>query len=139
MSILIDEKTTVLVQGMTGRIGRIQTAHMLGAGSKIAAGVTPGKGGVSIEGLPVYDTVAEAVKNHTITASILFVPPGGAEDSCIEAMAAGVKCLVVITEHIPVHDTLRIRAWAERYGAIVVGPNTAGMISPAQAKRGWSA
>jgi succinyl-CoA synthetase alpha subunit len=136
MSILINEKTTVLVQGITGRIGRIQTADMLGAGSKIAAGVTPGKGGETVEGLPVYDTVAEALKNHTITASILFVPPGVAEDSCIEAMAAGVKILVVITEHLPVHDTLRIRAWAERYGTTVVGPNTAGLISPGKCKMG---
>jgi succinyl-CoA synthetase alpha subunit len=136
MSILIDEKTTVLVQGITGRTGRVQTAHMLRAGSKIVAGVTPGKGGISVEGVPVYDTVAEAVKNHPITASLLFVPPGTAEDSCIEALEAGVGLLVVITEHIPVHDTLRIRAWAQKKTAVVVGPTTPGVISPGKCKMG---
>jgi succinyl-CoA synthetase alpha subunit len=136
MSILIDEKTTVLVQGITGRTGRVQTAHMLRAGTKIVAGVTPGKGGRPVEGLPVYDTVAEAVKNHGITASVLFVPPGTAEDSCVEALEAGVGLVVVITEHIPVHDTLRIRAWAQKRKAVVVGPTTPGLISPGRCKIG---
>jgi succinyl-CoA synthetase alpha subunit len=136
MSILIDEKTTVLVQGITGRTGRVQTVHMLRAGTKIVAGVTPGKGGTSVEDLPVYDTVAEAVKNHSIKASLLFVPPGTAEDSCIEALEAGVGLLVVITEHIPVHDTLRIRAWAQKKKAVVVGPTTPGVISPGKCKMG---
>jgi succinyl-CoA synthetase alpha subunit len=136
MSILIDEKTTVLVQGITGRIGRIQTEHMLKAGTKIVAGVTPGKGGTTIEGLPVYDTVAEALNNHVIMASILFVPPGVAEDSCIESLEAGVRLLIVITEHIPVHDTMRIRAWSQLKGATVIGPTTPGLISPGKCKIG---
>jgi len=136
MSILVDERTTVLVQGITGRIGMIQTGHMKKAGTKIAAGVTPGKGGTIIEGVPVYDSVAEAKAGHKIDTSILFVPASVAEDSCVEAVDAGVKLLVLITEHIPVHDAMRIRAYAQRCGATVIGPTTPGIISPGRCKIG---
>lgn len=136
MSILVDERTTVLVQGITGRIGMIQTGHMNKAGTKIVAGVTPGKGGTTVEGVPVYDSVAEAEAMHPIDASILFVPASVAEDSCVEAIDAGIKLLVLITEHIPVHDSMRIRTYAQRCGAKVIGPTTPGIITPGRCKIG---
>jgi succinyl-CoA synthetase alpha subunit len=136
MSILVDERTTVLVQGITGRIGMIQTGHMKKAGTKIVAGVTPGKGGMMVEGVPVYDSVTEAKARHKIDTSILFVPASVAEDSCVEAVDAGVKLLVLITEHVPVHDAMRIRAYSQRYGATVIGPTTPGIISPGRCKIG---
>jgi len=136
MSILVDGNTSVLVQGITGRIGRIQTGHMLKTGTKIVAGVTPGKGGLIVEGRPVYDSVREAAAGHKIDASILFVPAAVAEDSCIEALEAGIGLLVVITEHIPVHDVLRIRAYAQSCQARLIGPTTPGIISPGKCKIG---
>lgn len=136
MSILADETTTVLVQGITGRIGRIQTGHMIRTGTKIVAGVTPGKGGLIVEGVPVYDSVMEALSRHKIDASILFVPAGTAEDSCVEALEAGVRLLVVITEHIPVHDALRMRTQARSCQATMIGPTTPGIISPGRGKIG---
>lgn len=136
MSILVDSQTFVLVQGITGRIGRTQTGHMLKAGTRIVAGVTPGKGGSMVEGLPVYDSVLEAATQHRIDASILFVPAAAAQDSCIEALEAGIGLLVVITEHIPVHDVLRIRACARRCQATLIGPTTPGIIAPGRCKIG---
>jgi succinyl-CoA synthetase alpha subunit len=136
MSILVDENTRVLVQGITGRIGRIQTELMLRDGTHIAAGVTPGKGGMEVLGRPVYDSVKEAAAAHRIDASILFVPAGVAEASCLEALEAGVPILIVITEHIPIHDTMRIRARAQRCRATVIGPTTPGIICPGKSKIG---
>ena len=136
MSILVDEKTSLLVQGITGRIGRIQTELMIKAGTHIVAGVTPGKGGMNVLGRPVYDSVKEAVAGHRIDASILFVPAGVAEESCFEALEAGVPILVVITEHIPVHDTMRIRARAQSCQATIIGPTTPGIICPGKIKIG---
>jgi len=136
MSILVDSQTAVLVQGITGRIGRTQTGYMLKTGTRIVAGVTPGKGGSIVEGVPVYDSVLEAAAQHQIDASILFVPAAVAEDSCIEALEAGIPLLVVITEHIPVHDVLRIRAYAQRCQATLIGPTTPGIISPGRCKIG---
>lgn len=136
MSILVDEHTRVLVQGITGRIGTIQTGHMKKAGTRIVAGVTPGKGGGTVEGVPVYDSVEEAKERHEIDTSILFVPASVAEDSCIEAIDAGIKLLVLITEHVPVHDTMRVRSYARKQGATVIGPTTPGIISPGKCKIG---
>ncbi len=136
MSILIDENTSLLVQGITGRIGRIQTELMIKDGTNIVAGVTPGKGGMNVLGRPVYNSVKEAVAGHRIDASILFVPAGVAQESCFEALDAGVPILVVITEHIPVHDTMRIRARAQRCGVTVIGPTTPGIICPGKIKIG---
>lgn len=136
MSILVDENTRVLVQGITGRIGRIQTELMIRDGTHIAAGVTPGKGGMEVLGRPVYDSVKEAAAAHRIDASILFVPAGVAEASCLEALEAGVPILVVITEHIPVHDTMRIRARAQKCRATVIGPTTPGITCPGKSKIG---
>jgi succinyl-CoA synthetase alpha subunit len=136
MSILIDEKTRVVVQGITGRIGAIQTMHMLKAGTKITAGVTPGRGGSRVEGVPVYDSVEEAMAEQEINTSVLFVPAPVAEESCMEAADAGVKLLILITEHIPTHDTMRIRAYARSHGARLIGPTTPGVVTPGKCKIG---
>ena len=136
MSILVDERTRVLVQGITGRIATMQTGLMKKAGTMIVAGVTPGKGGAVIDGVPVYDSIQEAKEKHAFDLSILFVPAAVAEDSCIEAVDAGVSLLVLITEHIPVHDTMRIRAYAKMHATRVIGPTTPGIISPGKCKVG---
>ena len=136
MSILIDEKTRVVVQGITGRMGAIQTMHMLKAGTKITAGVTPGRGGSRVEGVPVYDSVEEARAEQEINTSVLFVPGPVAEESCMEAVDAGLKLLILITEHIPSHDTMRIRAYARSHGATLIGPTTPGVITPGKCKIG---
>ncbi|HEX7372534.1 MAG TPA: CoA-binding protein, partial [Thermodesulfobacteriota bacterium] len=134
MSILIDEKTRVVVQGITGRMGAVQTMHMLKAGTKITAGVTPGRGGARVEGVPVYDSVEEAMAEQEINTSVLFVPAPVAEESCMEAVDAGVKLIILITEHIPTHDTMRIRAYARSHGATLIGPTTPGVVTPGKCK-----
>jgi succinyl-CoA synthetase alpha subunit len=136
MSILIDEKTRVMVQGITGRMGAVQTMHMMKAGTRITAGVTPGKGGSRVEGVPVYDSVEEAMAEQEINASCLFVPAPVVEESCMEAVDAGIKLIVLITEHIPTHDTMRIRAYARSHGATLIGPTTPGVITPGKCKIG---
>jgi succinyl-CoA synthetase alpha subunit len=136
MSILIDEKTRVLVQGITGRIGAVQTMHMLKAGTRITAGVTPGRGSSRVEGVPVYDSVGEAVAEQEINTSVLFVPAPVAEESCVEAVDAGVKLIILITEHIPTHDTMRIRAYVRSRGATLIGPTTPGVVTPGKCKIG---
>lgn len=136
MSILVNENTKVLVQGITGRIGAIQTGHMLSQGTKIVAGVTPGKAGQRVHDVPVYDTVEDALSAHQVDASILFVPAAFAEDSCYEAIDAGIEVVVLITEHVPVHSTMRIRAYAKSNGVTVIGPTTPGIISPGKTKIG---
>jgi succinyl-CoA synthetase alpha subunit len=136
MSILIDEKTRVVVQGITGRMGAVQTMHMLKAGTKITAGVTPGRGGARVEGVPVYDSVEEAMVEQEINTSVLFVPAPVAEESCMEAVDAGVKLVILITEHIPTHDTMRIRAYVRSHGARLIGPTTPGVVTPGKCKIG---
>lgn len=136
MSILIDEKTRVVVQGITGRMGAVQTMHMLRAGTKITAGVTPGRGGARVEGVPVYDSVEEAMAEQEINTSVLFVPAPVAEESCMEAVDAGVKLVILITEHIPTHDTMRIRAYVRSHGAKLIGPTTPGVVTPGKCKIG---
>lgn len=136
MSILIDEKTRVMVQGITGRMGAVQTMHMLKAGTKITAGVTPGRGGSRVEGVPVYDSVEEAIAEQEINTSVLFVPAPVAEESCMEAVDAGVRLIILITEHIPTHDTMRIRAYARSQGATLIGPTTPGVVTPGKCKIG---
>jgi len=136
MSILVDKNTRVLVQGITGKIGRTQTDYMLKEGTKIVAGVTPGKGGIEISGIPVFDTVKEAITQCQIDLSVLFVPARVAKDSVIEAIDAGIKMVVLITEHTPVHDEMIIKAYAEKNGALLIGPTTPGIIVPGQCKIG---
>jgi len=136
MSILVDKNTRVLVQGITGKIGRTQTDYMLKEGTKIVAGVTPGKGGIEISGIPVFDTVKEAISHFQIDLSVLFVPARVAKDSVIEAIDAGIKIVVLITEHTPVHDEMIIKAYAEKRRALLIGPTTPGIIVPGQCKIG---
>lgn len=126
----------VVVQGITGRQGRFHTELMLEYGTKIVAGVTPGRGGDEVCGVPVYDTIAEAKEHHTMDASIVFVPAPYALDAALEAVEAGLDPVVVITEGIPVRDTIELAARARRAGTTIVGPNTPGLIKPGESKLG---
>jgi len=136
MAIYINEDTNILIQGITGNQGSFHTEQMLAYGTKIAAGVSPGKGGQNVHGVPVYNSVSEAVKHHKIDASILFVPARYAKDSAFEALQAGIKLLVVLPEHIPVHDTMAIMELAACKGATVIGPNSFGLVSSGKSKIG---
>lgn len=134
--ILVSEKTKVLVQGITGRQGKFHTRLMLDYGTKVVAGVTPGKGGEMVHGVPVYDSVEEALSEHEVDASVVFVPAPFAKDAVVEAIDNGIDFLVVITEHIPIHDVAQMKRIAEIEGSRFIGPNTPGIISPGRAKLG---
>ena len=140
MSILIDKKTNIIVQGFTGKIGSFHAEEMIKYGSNIVGGVTPGKGGRTHLGLPVFNTVKEAVKKTEASASILFVPPEFAADSAMEAADAGIKICVAITDGIPSHDMIKIKRYMRRYSKkekmTLIGPNCAGVISPGKAMLG---
>ncbi len=136
MSIFINRQTRVLVQGITGRQGSFHTAQMLEYGTNIVAGVSPGKGGHSIEGVPVLNTVYEAMDRETADASILFIPAPFAKDAALEALSGGIKLLVLITEHIPLHDAMSIMEYARKMNAVVIGPNTFGLVSSGACKIG---
>jgi len=136
MAIFIDQGTRVLVQGITGNQGKFHTRQMLDYGTKIVAGVSPDKGGQKVEGVPVFDTVAQAVAAEPIDAAVLFVPARFAMDAALEELAAGIKLVVVITEHIPLQDEMNVMDYAKRQGAVVVGPNTFGVVSSGKSKMG---
>ena len=136
MSIIIDEKTKVLVQNISGNQGSFHTGQMIAFGSRVVAGTAPGKGGQEVHGVPVYDTVEEAVQKHGANASIVFVPAPFAKDAAFEAIDAGIKVLVMIPEHIPVQDAMEIMAFARQKEVTVIGPNTFGLISPGKCKMG---
>lgn len=136
MSILINKDTRVLVQGITGSSGRMITQTMLDAGTNIVAGVTPGKGGQEVFGIPVYNFVAEAKKAHDFNTVISFVPPAGAKDSCFEAIDAGIRLLVLTTEEIASHDVVQIVEYAKAHQVTLVGPGCAGVIAPGICKVG---
>ncbi|RJX23386.1 MAG: succinate--CoA ligase subunit alpha [Dethiobacter sp.] len=136
MAIFIDENTRVMVQGITGNQGTFHTKQMLAYGTNIVAGVSPGKGGRMVEKIPVYDTVESAFLEHKPDAAILFVPAPFARDGVLETLSAGIKVIVVVTEGIPVHDAMDMIAMARLSGAIVVGPNTFGVISSGKCKLG---
>ncbi len=136
MGILADEKTRIIVQGITGRVGVAQTKLMLDYGSKIVAGVSPGKGGETVHGVPVYDTVKAAASEHPADASILFVPAPFVKDAAVEAIESNIGLLVIITENVPTHDAIYIRDQAEEAGVRVIGPTTPGIICPAKTKIG---
>ncbi len=138
MAIIIDEKTTVLVQGITGRTGEFATRLMVEYGTKVVAGVTPGRGGERVWGVPVYNTVKEAVKEHgPIDMSATFVPAPLVKSAAIEALEAGIKTLVMPVERVPLHDILEIIARAKEKGARIIGPGSLGIISPGKALCGW--
>lgn len=130
MSIIINTDTRVVVQGITGNEGRFHTTSMKNYGTKVVAGVTPGKGGQEVEGIPVYDKVAESVKKQGANTSILFVPAKAAKSGVLEALEAGIKTIIVITEGIPQIDEIEFIARAHKQGAIIVGPNCPGLINP---------
>ena len=131
MRSIVNENTRVLIQGITGREGSFHTALMKNYGTRVVAGVTPGKGGQTLDSIPIYDTVSEAVSNHGAATSILFVPANAARQAVLEALAAGIKTLVIITEGIPQKDTIEFINKARGYeDIIIVGPNTPGVISP---------
>ncbi|MFO7737020.1 MAG: succinate--CoA ligase subunit alpha [Desulfatiglandaceae bacterium] len=136
MSILVDENTRVVVQGITGREGTFHTIQMMDYGTSVAAGVTPGKGGRNVEGVPVFNTVREAVEKEGINASCIFVPPPFAADAVMEAAAAGVAVIVCITEGIPVLDMVKVADFLKDRESVLVGPNCPGIISPGKTKVG---
>ena len=135
MAIWADENIRLLVQGITGHQGQFHTKAMMEFGTKIVAGVTPGKGGQQVHGVPVYDSVEEAMEREA-NASIVFVPAPFAKDAVIEALDAGIKLVVVITENIPFHDTMQFVHYAKYKGARVIGPNCPGIASPGKTKIG---
>jgi len=137
MSIYIQKDTKVLIQGITGSEGSFWTKHMMDMGTQVVAGVTPGKAGQEVEGLKVYNSVRDAVKEHEIDASMLFVPPKFTKDAVFEALDAGIKKIVTVADGIPLHETIEIRQKAVEAGAQVVGGNTSGVISPGEAMMGF--
>ena len=137
MAILLNADSRAIIQGITGKQARIHVPHHLSYGTQLVGGVTPGKGGEKVEGVPVFDTVRAALDElGPLDASMIFVPPAAVLDCALEALDEGIRLLVIITEHIPLHDTMKIREAAKAAGSVVVGPNTIGMISPGKSKLG---
>lgn len=136
MSILVDEKTRVVVQGITGNEGLFHTKQMTEYGTKVVAGVTPGKGGQKIEGIPVFNSVMEAVKETGANGSAIFVPSAFAADAIMEAADSGVSVVVCLTEGIPTLDMVMVRKYLKERGTKLIGPNTPGIISPGKCKIG---
>jgi succinyl-CoA synthetase alpha subunit len=136
MAILIDDNTKVLVQGITGREGMFHTEQCVAYGTKVVAGVTPGKGGTEVDGVPVFNTVAEAVAQTGANASLIFVPPAFAADAALEATNNGLGVIVCITEGIPTYDMIYVKRRLEETRARLIGPNCPGVISPGKCKMG---
>ncbi len=134
MSILVDANTRVLIQGM-GRVGQLHCRLSQEFGTQVVAGVIPGRGGETFEGVPVFETVREAARQTGADASAVFVPPGGAADAILEAVEAGISLVTTITEHIPVRDMLRVRHAMRGSGSRLVGPNCPGILSPGEKVR----
>ncbi|HKN66179.1 MAG TPA: succinate--CoA ligase subunit alpha [Gemmatimonadaceae bacterium] len=137
MSIFIDNTTTLLVQGITGRDGSFHAKQMMEYGTRVVAGVTPGKGGQKFENsVPIFDTVSEAVRETGANTSVIYVPPMFAADAIMEAADAGIKLIVAITEGVPVLDMTRVYPFAKEHGARLIGPNCPGLITPGKSKVG---
>jgi succinyl-CoA synthetase alpha subunit len=136
MSILVGKETRLVVQGITGREGAFHTQQMIAYGTQVVAGMTPGKGGTWVQGVPVFDTVKEAVHATGANTSIIYVPAAGAPDAVMEAADAGIELIVCITEGIPVLDMVRLSSFLQRTGARLIGPNCPGLITPGEAKVG---
>lgn len=136
MGIIIDKKSRAIVQNITGTQGTFHTDLMLRYGTTIVAGVTPGKGGIQIHGVPVYDTIEETIEKHSPNASIIFVPAPFAADAALEALENGIKTVVIITEHIPIQDAIGVVSYAKQVRATIIGPNTPGIITPGECKLG---
>jgi len=137
MAILLQKDSRLIIQGITGKQARLHAKYHLEYGTKLVGGVTPGKSGQGVEGVPVFDTLREAQEMlGPVDATLIFTPPYAVQDSAFEAIAGGVKVIVILTEHVPVHDSMRIREAAKRAGAHIIGPNTIGVISPGKSKAG---
>ncbi len=136
MSILVNKHSKIIVQGFTGKEGTFHAEQMIAYGTNVVGGVTPGKGGQTHLGLPVFNTVEDAVKKAGADTSIIFVPPGYAADAIIEAAASGIKVIVAITEGIPIQDMIRAKAFIDGKGVRLIGPNCPGIITPDEAKVG---
>ena len=136
MSILVDETTRVICQGITGSAGAFHTRQMVEYGTKMVGGVTPGKGGTDLDGIPVFDTCAEAVEKTGANASVIYVPAAFSADAVMEAVDAGVELVVCITEGIPALDMVKVKRWLEGKSSRVIGPNCPGIISPGKCKIG---
>lgn len=136
MAILVDENTRLLVQGITGREGTFHTRQAVEYGTKVVAGVTPGKGGADVDGIPVFNTVAEAKEKTGANASVIFVPPPFAADAIMEAADAGLPLVICITEGIPVMDMIRVKQFLSGKTTRLIGPNCPGVISPGKCKIG---
>jgi succinyl-CoA synthetase alpha subunit len=137
MSVLLDARTKVLIQGITGGMGRFQCAEMLAYGTKVVAGVGPGRGGTFVEGVPVFDTVRRAVRETGAEMSIIFVAAARAKDAIYEAVEAGLDRVVCVAEFMPVHDVIEVRRKVRETGVRLIGPNCSGLISPGKAKVGF--
>lgn len=136
MAILLTKDSRVIVQGITGGGGSFHTKRMLKYGTKIVGGTSPGKGGQSVEGVPVRNTVAECVEEFNADFSVIFMPAAFAGEAALEAIYAGIKTIVVVPEHIPISDMMTVRKAAKEHGAVVIGSNTAGIITPGEANVG---
>ena len=130
MAILIDKNSRVVIQGITGREASMVTKHAIAYGTKISAGVTPGKEGQEVEGVPVYDTLKRACQEHELNTSVIYVPPAFAYDAVMEAIGNGIKLIVIITERIPRHDVAKFLAAAKKANCTIIGPNSVGVITP---------
>ncbi len=136
MAILLNNETKVIVQGITGREGSFHAEQMLQYGTRLVGGVTPGRGGVSVLGIPVFDTVQQAVSVTGATASVIFVPAAFASDAILEAVDGGLELVVCITEGIPIQDMLRVTQYIRHSKTRLIGPNCPGLLTPGQAKMG---
>ncbi|MEL7567175.1 MAG: succinate--CoA ligase subunit alpha [Dehalobacterium sp.] len=136
MAIYINENTNVLIQGITGNQGIFHARQMVAYGTKVVGGVSPGKGGQKVDDIPVFNSIQEAMEHQKVDASILFIPAAFAKDGAFEAINAGVKVLVMLPEHIPVHDAMAIMSYARSKGTVIIGPNTFGLVSSGKCKIG---
>ena len=136
MAIIVDERTRLVVQGLTGREGRFHGLRNRGYGTQVVAGVTPGKGGQDVEGVPVFDTVADAVAETGANTTMIFVPAPFAADAIYEAVDAGIRTVVCIAEGLPAHEMLRVYAYIRPRGVMMIGPNCPGALSPGKANVG---
>jgi succinyl-CoA synthetase alpha subunit len=136
VGIIVDKNTRVIVQNITGTQGSFHSKLMVDYGTRIVAGTAPGKGGLQVSNIPVFDTVEEAQQKYSANASIIFVPAPFAADATLEALENGIKTVVVITEHVPIRDAVTVMAYARRVGATIIGPNTPGIITPGACKMG---
>src|SRR3989442_12718567 len=136
MAIIVDNDTRLVVQGLTGSEGRFHGLRNRNYGTKVVAGVTPGKGGQGVEGVPVFNTVADAVEEAGANTTLIFVPARFAADAIYEAVDAGIGTVICITEHVPAHEMLRVYTYIRPKGVTMIGPNCPGVLSPGKAHVG---